>query len=411
MKRSIKHFLIIMLILVLGGVCTAGTFVAQARTIINNPPYYDQNLGCYVQVTTETYTEYDQSLKLNRNMKKTTTVYYKYENDTYVFISQNETEEILSYEPAVSASPSGSAGPSASVYPYPTSSAWPSGSPRPSVSPKASPSAVPTATPIPIDDDPPELTVTRKSGTTAKIKWEPVDNADGYIIYRSTKENKNYSKIKKVKDSLKVSFTDSGLKSSTTYYYKIKGYQKTSYGNRYTDISEPKQLTTIAVKKLVAKLRKLRAQYPDGKFWNHTGYTVSKGQSVEGFVTNHPCNHNGKIIVNGKTLENISSTCNYYRYTVDGKAVMGYQCAGFAAMINDKLFGKSAFRSHNSFSKAKVGDCVRYQNQHSAVIIEKHSNYVIVAECNYGNTCRIKWGRKILKSNLSGAVYYTKRAA
>ena len=40
--------------------------------------------------------------------------------------------------------------------------------------------------------------------------------------------------------------------------------------------------------------------------------------------------------------------------------------------------------------------------------VEKHVGYIIVAEANYGHTCMIKWGRKISKSALNGATYYTR---
>lgn len=398
-KKYLRYlFLIISVIFISFNVSGVVISSAQTKTVVTNPPYYDQARGCYVQVTTETYKEYDDKLKLNRNIRKTITIYYTYDNNNYVLISQNTNEETVSYE-----LPDTTVSPQTTMYPYPTFTVMPSAAPA-STSPSVSAPSI-----EPMDIEAPELKVTRKSGTKAKLTWDAVENADGYIIYRSTKESSSYTRIKKIKNGLTTTYNDNKLKSSKTYYYKIKGYQKIEDENNYTDMSEPYQVTTIAVKKITAKLKKLKEQYPNGLYWNHSGYKVSSGQSVEGFVTSHPCNHNGTLIVKGKVLHNISSACNYYRYTVDGKAVMGYQCAGYAAMINDKLFGKGGFKSHRSYSKAKVGDCVRYLNQHSAVIIEKHTDYIIVTECNYGNTCKIKWGRKILKSSLSGALYYTKK--
>ena len=49
-------------------------------------------------------------------------------------------------------------------------------------------------------------------------------------------------------------------------------------------------------------------------------------------------------------------------------------------------------------------DVVRYSG-HSVIITEKHGGYVVVGECNYGNTCLIKWGRKVSSAELAGAVY------
>lgn len=398
-KRYIRYIVIIISMLMISvNVTGYADCHAQARTVVTNPPYYDQTKGCYVQVTTETYTVYDDKLKLNRNVRKTTTICYTYDNNNYVLISENVNEETVSYE-----QPDYTSAPQTTMQPTPVYTVRPSATPVPTA----------TATPYvpyePMDIEAPELRGTRKSGSKARISWDAIDNADGYIVYRSTKENSGYSKVKKIKNGRSNSYNDSKLKSSKTYYYKVKAYQKAEDGNNYTDMSEPYQITTVAVKKTVARLKKLKEQFPNGMYWNHSGYKISKGQAVEGFVTSHPCVHNGTLVVKGRTLRNISSACNYYRYTVDGKAVMGYQCAGYAAMLNDKLFGKGGFRSHNSYSNAKVGDIVRYLNQHSAVIIEKHADYVIVTECNYGNTCKIKWGRKISRSNLNNALYYTKK--
>ena len=74
-------------------------------------------------------------------------------------------------------------------------------------------------------------------------------------------------------------------------------------------------------------------------------------------------------------------------------------------MENDLLYGRSAkIKNFTSYAKCKPGDVVRYSG-HSVIITEKHGGYVVVGECNYGNTCLIKWGRKVSSAELAGAVY------
>ena len=73
--------------------------------------------------------------------------------------------------------------------------------------------------------------------------------------------------------------------------------------------------------------------------------------------------------------------------------------------MSDLLYGRSAkIKNFTGFSKCRMGDVVRYSG-HSIIIVEKHSDYVITGECNYGNTCIIKWGRVVPNFELTGATY------
>ena len=129
------------------------------------------------------------------------------------------------------------------------------------------PSASAEPTRVPIGLTSPEIEVNRKSDTKAKIKWKTIPNADGYIIYRSDKEKSGYSKVKNIKDGLKNSYTESGLKGGVTYYYKVRAYQNGDTDVRYTNLSEPEQLVTMSVKKIQTKLDKIKnVQYTKHKW-------------------------------------------------------------------------------------------------------------------------------------------------
>lgn len=68
-----------------------------------------------------------------------------------------------------------------------------------------------------------------------KLTWSKVSGASGYVIYRSTEKNKNYSKIKTIAKGSVKTYTDKGgkLKRGTVYYYKIKAYRKVNGKNVY----------------------------------------------------------------------------------------------------------------------------------------------------------------------------------
>jgi len=237
----------------------------------------------------------------------------------------------------------------------------------------------------------------RISNKKSRLSWIEVPYCDGYVIYYSKKENNGYKPIKTIDEAGITTCTISGLEKKQTYYFKICAFNKVNQEIYYSELSDCVQSESYTAQKIYNKLLKLKKKYPDGRYWNHVGYKVSKNQDVSGFVTDRPCNHNNQ-------LRGRSSTCNYY-YGKD--KVLGYQCWGFASLLSDKIFGKASYSQHKKFKKAKVGDHVRYGN-HSVIIVEKHDTYIVAAEANYGHTCMIKWGRKIPKSALYGATYYTR---
>ncbi len=67
------------------------------------------------------------------------------------------------------------------------------------------------------------------SQTTSSIKltWKKnTTKIDGYSIYRSTKKDSGFKKIKTIKDTSVTSFTDKKLSAGKTYYYKISAFRK-----------------------------------------------------------------------------------------------------------------------------------------------------------------------------------------
>ncbi len=68
------------------------------------------------------------------------------------------------------------------------------------------------------------ITVRSISRGRATINWSASANVAGYEIYRSTTANGTYSKIAVMPRSA-GGYTDSGLTSGNTYYYKVRAYQ------------------------------------------------------------------------------------------------------------------------------------------------------------------------------------------
>lgn len=69
------------------------------------------------------------------------------------------------------------------------------------------------------------------SKSSMKLSWNPVKNADGYYIYRSTSANGDFQKVATVKGKSKTSYTNKKLKSNKKYYYKVVAYTKSKNKN------------------------------------------------------------------------------------------------------------------------------------------------------------------------------------
>lgn len=76
--------------------------------------------------------------------------------------------------------------------------------------------------------------VSRAGSGKLKITWKKVSGATGYQIYRSTKKNSGYRRIKNLSGKAS-SYTNSRLKNGKRYYYKLRAYKriagKTYYGS------------------------------------------------------------------------------------------------------------------------------------------------------------------------------------
>lgn len=143
----------------------------------------------------------------------------------------------------------------------------------------------------------------------------------------------------------------------------------------------------------------LEAEFPAGSYWNHKGMD----KDYLG-VTDSPCNHHdlGPLYCNTYTCA--SATACGWEY--------GTQCAGFAGLLSDRIFGKDApVYKFYDYDAIRPGDQARINNNyHTVFILEKTDEYVVVAECNAGgmNDCKIAWGRVIPRDKLGG--FYLTRA-
>ena len=84
---------------------------------------------------------------------------------------------------------------------------------------------------------------------------------------------------------------------------------------------------------------------------------------------------------------------NSYHWNINN--TIGYGCAAFAFILSDEVFGYLPSRkisSGFSIDMLRPGDIIRMNNDsHSAVVLEVHDDYVVLAEGSYNNS--VHWGR------------------
>ena len=107
---------------------------------------------------------------------------------------------------------------------------------------------------------------------------------------------------------------------------------------------------------------------------------------------------------------------NENKYTWKGGIFnSGYGCAGFAFLLSDAAFGSLPARRYYDvrFDELRIGDILRIKNNtHSVVVLEHYSDYLVVAEGNFGPADNkiIHWGRAFTREEVeeTGTYYMTR---
>lgn len=76
------------------------------------------------------------------------------------------------------------------------------------------------------------------SSTSLELNWSKVNGVTGYCIYRSASSGGKYTEVAKVTPATQTTWTDTGLKPGTTYYYKIRTYTKSGSNITYGKYSQ-----------------------------------------------------------------------------------------------------------------------------------------------------------------------------
>ena len=169
--------------------------------------------------------------------------------------------------------------------------------------------------------------------TKLKVTWSARSGANGYYIYRSTKKDSGYKKIATVSGAKTTSYTDTGVKKGTTYYYKLRCRNKVDGSTGYSSTSAAVSGRTVGATTILSV--KSKADKKLEVTWKAVsganGYYVYRSTSAAG-------SYKRIATVSGKTTTKYADTditagkTYYYKIKTRNKVnkVTGYSSASKA---------------------------------------------------------------------------------
>lgn len=172
-------------------------------------------------------------------------------------------------------------------------------------------------------------TIENLSSTKLKITWKKVSGANGYRVYRSTSKGGSYKRIKTISSGSTTSYTDTDLKSGTTYYYKVRARNKvngkTGYGT-YSTVRSAKAIKKASIATVEGySVSKITIK------WNtvsgNNGYNIYRSTSEKGTYKKI-----GTAKKNTTSYRDTKLNMNKkYYYKIEAKA-SGYKKAGTSGL-------------------------------------------------------------------------------
>jgi hypothetical protein len=122
------------------------------------------------------------------------------------------------------------------------------------------------------------------SGTSLKITWNRIKDADGYELHRSTVMAGPYTPVK---STTATSFTDTSLKAGTQYYYKVRTYTMEGGVKVYGSFSAAYAGVPLAKSAIVSAtgISTSQIKLTWNKVTGATGYQIFRSATAAGVYT------------------------------------------------------------------------------------------------------------------------------
>ncbi|MBQ3322638.1 MAG: CHAP domain-containing protein [Firmicutes bacterium] len=161
------------------------------------------------------------------------------------------------------------------------------------------------------------------SRTGIAVKWNGVQGASGYEVYRATSKNGSYSKVKTTSGT---SFNNESVTNNKEYYYKVRAYRSIDGSKKYGGYSGAK----LGVKAVISKVGGVSASSKDsyvGLTWSGvsgaSGYEVYRATGSNSNYTNV-----GTASSNAFNDYNVANGLTYYYKIRAYKTISGVKVYG-----------------------------------------------------------------------------------
>lgn len=158
---------------------------------------------------------------------------------------------------------------------------------------------------------------------TLQVEWPIVNGAVGYQVYRSDKQDGQYTMLAEIADGMTTTYTDATCECGKTYFYYIKACQKTDKEILYGDQS------AVASGKTTPNKTYLNGITTD----NNTKVTLNwkKVSGAQGYEVYK----NNQLV---KVIEN-ADTVKWEETGLAKDTEAGYKVRAYCVVNNEKLFG------------------------------------------------------------------------
>lgn len=172
------------------------------------------------------------------------------------------------------------------------------------------------------------ITKITSTKSSIKVKWEPIDDADGYQIQKSTNKSfKKNSKKYNISNTDSTSKTIKKLKSNKNYYVRIRAYKLKSETKTYSKWSNTKSIKTKKSNSSTSNSSSSKENPTITKkttCTNNSNHSMPTGNSGKWFNNRNECKEYMSQICDMWSQRKANGEITYEEYVK--KCPYGYEC-------------------------------------------------------------------------------------
>ncbi|MFQ9514310.1 MAG: hypothetical protein ACLRZ9_00635 [Eubacterium sp.] len=247
---------------------------------------------------------------------------------------------------------------------------------------------------------PENVVITRYKNKSLKIKWKKVENADGYRIYRYSRKNKKFVRVKTIYGNNKTTWINDNLKFHKIYKYQVNAFKIKKGKKIFSKKSYWVSARTYGKKGKVVNAESVNAEF-QGIDTDHNYYEMSICSSGQMYALIDPDDYvkNDKARIISKNI----------RWSSSDKTILKVNSSGQITTTDQEGECYVYLRAHNGkTTKVKI-KVINYARPDSFPYYEGSSVYINELLMNYRTeVCDIAtYFTKYCKKGMGGVIKIT----